>query len=189
MNNRLHENDSGSFCSRSQRKLSCYYYYSLLPCILHIRCTGCCNPLSAATKLRRPALCAFVNCRLAELAVCGDQHPDLPVYSLYLYYYYDKLPLEALEQQFSWVMADPILSDGILSDGILADPGSWLMVVHDWHKVCQVHKVCQAIFDDFWPLPLSQTVTNLGPLKKVCHTSWIPHFFAKYIRLRFSYVM
>ena len=27
-----------------------------------------------------------------------------------------------------------------------------------------VHKVCHAFFDDFWPpLPLSQTVTNLGP--------------------------
>ena len=41
--------------------LNCYYYYySLLPCILHIRCIGCCNPLSAATKLRRPTLCAFI---------------------------------------------------------------------------------------------------------------------------------
>ena len=60
MNNRLLENDSGSFSSRSQRRLSCYYYYSLLTCILHIRCIGSCNPLSAATKLQRPALCAFV---------------------------------------------------------------------------------------------------------------------------------
>ena len=57
--NRLLENDSGSFSSRSQRRLS-YYYYSLLTCILHIRCMGCCNSLSVATKLRRPALCAFV---------------------------------------------------------------------------------------------------------------------------------
>ena len=46
----------------SQHRLSCcyYYYYSLLPCILHIRCIGCSNPLSAATKLRWPAICAFV---------------------------------------------------------------------------------------------------------------------------------
>ena len=29
--------------------------------ILHIRSIGCCNPLSVATKLRRPALCAFVS--------------------------------------------------------------------------------------------------------------------------------
>ena len=28
--------------------------------ILHIRCIGCCNSLSAATKWQRPALCAFV---------------------------------------------------------------------------------------------------------------------------------
>ena len=37
-----------------------------------------------------------------------------------------------------------------------------------------IHKVCHAIFDDFWPppSPLSQTVTNLGPPPlKVCHTS------------------
>ena len=73
MNNRLLENDSRSFRSRSQRvqmlrylltylltRLFFYYYYSLLTCILHICCNGCCNPLSAATKQRRPALCAFV---------------------------------------------------------------------------------------------------------------------------------
>ena len=34
-----------------------------------------------------------------------------------------------------------------------------------------VHKVCHAIFDDFLPPPPSQTVTNLGPPQKVCHTS------------------
>ena len=35
-----------------------------------------------------------------------------------------------------------------------------------------VHKVCHAFFDDFLlPSPVSQTVTNLGPPLKVCHTS------------------
>ena len=34
--------------------------HSLLTCILRIRCIGYGNALSAATKLRRPALCAFV---------------------------------------------------------------------------------------------------------------------------------
>jgi len=48
MNNRLLGNNSWNFCSRSHRRLSCYYYHSLLTCILHIRCIGCCKPLSAA---------------------------------------------------------------------------------------------------------------------------------------------
>ena len=40
------------------------------------------------------------------------------------------------------------------------------------HAYGAVHKICHAIFDDFDPPPLSQTVTNIGPLPlKVCHTS------------------